>query len=82
MNKLIVAAFPAAAIKFMVQSDDEEVSSQQLCFQPDFEKTFNQYLDDKYDIKEIYVLGPKTYIGNIISMIKGLTNLPVIEEGI
>jgi len=82
MNKLIVAAFPAAAIKFMVQSDDEEVSSQRLCFQPDFEKTFNQYLDDKYDIKEIYVLGPKTYIGNIISMIKGLTNLPVIEEGI
>ena len=82
MNKLIVAAFPAAAIKFMVQSDDEEVSSQQLCFQPDLEKTFNQYLDDKYDIKEIYVLGPKTYIGNIISMVKGLTNLPVIEEGI
>lgn len=82
MNKLILAAFPSAAFKFMIQGEDEQVSSQQMCFEPDFEDVFSSYLDAKYDISEIYVLGPKSYIGNIISRIKGLTNLPVIEEGI
>ena len=60
MNKLIVAAFPASAIKFMVQSDIEQVDSQKMCWFPEF----------------------KSYIPEVVSKIKGLTTLPVIEEGI
>ena len=40
MNKLIIAAFPAAAIKFMVQGDTEQVDSQKMCWFPEFEENF------------------------------------------
>lgn len=82
MNKLIIAAFPAAAIKFMVQSDTEQIDSQKMCWFPEFEENFTPYLEKEYAIQEIYVLGPKSYIPEVVSKIKGLTTLPVIEEGI
>lgn len=82
MNKLIIAAFPAAAIKFMVQGDTGQVDSQKMCWFPEFEENFTPYLEKEYAIQEIYVLGPKSYIPEVVSKIKGLTTLPVIEEGI
>jgi hypothetical protein len=82
MNKLIIAAFPASAIKFMVQGETEQVDSQKMCWFPEFEENFTLYLEKEYNIQEIYVLGPKNYIPEVVSKIKGLTTLPVIEEGI
>ena len=53
-----------------------------MCWFPEFEENFTPYLAKEYAIQEIYVLGPKSYIPEVVSKIKGLTTLPVIEEGI
>ena len=79
-SKLIVAAFPTAAIKVCIQSEDGAITYQQLCWMPEFEKVLKNALTRNERINEIYVLGPDNYISRFIDTIHKLTDLPVIEE--
>ena len=81
MNKLIIAVFPMSAFKFMVQNESGQFEEPKTCWLDNFESLFQIYMNPKYDIKEIYVLGPKTYISKFVSVIKNKVNIPVFEEG-
>lgn len=79
-SKLIVAAFPTAAIKVCIQSEDDTITYQQLCWMPEFEEVFKNALTRDEQIGEIYVLGPDNYVSRFIDTIHELTDLSVIEE--
>lgn len=81
MNKLVIAAFPMSAFKFMVQNEDGQFEEPKNCWLDNFESLFQTYMNPKYDIKEIYILGPKTYISRFVSIIKNKVDIPVFEEG-
>lgn len=80
MDKMIIAAFPASAIKICIQSGEtDQIVAQTMFWMPEFENKFKEGLDS-YAIKEIYVLGPKDYIPKFTDIINGITDIPVIEE--
>ncbi len=81
MDKMIIAAFPASAIKICIQSGEtNQIIAQTMFWMPDFEKNFQDGLNG-FSINEIYVLGPKDYIPKIIDIVKDIVpDIPVIEE--
>lgn len=80
MDNLIVAAWPQSAIKICVQSGEtNQIVAQQMFWMPQFEEVFTSMLNNN-DIKEIYLVGPKTYIPKVKDKIEELTNLPIKEE--
>lgn len=80
MDKMIIAAFPASAIKICIQSGETgQVVAQNMFWMPDFEANFQEGLDS-FAVNEIYVLGPKDYIPKIIDIVKNITDIPVIKE--
>ncbi len=80
MDKMIIAAFPASAIKICVQSGEtDQIIAQTMFWMPEFENKFKETFNN-YVIKEIYVVGPKDYIPKFVDIINGITDIPVIEE--
>lgn len=80
MDKMIIAAFPASAIKICIQSGEtDQIIAQTMFWMPEFENKFKEAFNS-YVIKEIYVVGPKDYIPKFVDIINGITDIPVIEE--
>ena len=80
MDKMIIAAFPASAIKICIQSGEtDQIIAQTMFWMPEFEDKFKEGLNS-YAIEEIYILGPKDYISKFTDIISGITDIPVIEE--
>lgn len=80
MDKMIIAAFPASAIKICIQSGEtNQIIAQTMFWMPEFEDKFKEGLDS-YAIEEIYVVGPKDYIPKFVDIINDITDIPVIEE--
>lgn len=79
-KQLIVAAFPQAAMKFCI-FEDNRVTDEKQCWQPDANLTLALYLNKYHNLEKITILGPTAYTEKIKSdfVADKFKKLPEIE---